>query len=125
FFAQSADIFAERTEPGLPDAFALDEQRRAHLDGDAARSLDQRGGTRGSLSNFGHTGASNRVLSGRQREELYPVLTCWSLLVSLKGLTEQHHDHGPEQRIDPHDLASWPLLFCLVYGPVCLRAAGD
>jgi hypothetical protein len=33
------------------------------------------------------------------------------------------YDH--EQRIRPHDLASWPLLFCLVYGPVRLRVAGD
>jgi hypothetical protein len=42
-----------------------------------------------------------------------------------EGVTEPHHDHELEQRIHPHDLASWPFLFCLVYGPVRLRAAGD
>lgn len=52
-------------------------------------------------------------------------LTYQAGFVSLKGLTEQHHDHEPEQRIKPHDLASWLSLFRLVYGPVRLRAAGD
>jgi hypothetical protein len=42
-----------------------------------------------------------------------------------EGVTEPHHDHELEQRIHPHDLASWLFLFCLVYGPVRLRAAGD
>lgn len=52
-------------------------------------------------------------------------LTDGIAFVSLKELTEHHHDHEPEQRIKPHDLASWIPLFCLVYGPVRLRAAGD
>jgi len=47
----------------------------------------------------------------------------WHSPAESSALVHARRNH--EQRITPHDLASWPLFFRLVYGPVCLRVAGD